>query len=173
MPKKSLLSQANTKQTQLKGELDNVSAEIYEQRKALGGYTSGGTGGYPWANASTNGVDPWGFYYRQCTSYAAWYFNSVEGKSFYSWRTLGVNQSSNSGDWADGLAQNQGYTVSSTPRVGAIASWPAGGLNAYGHVAIVQAVNNNGTINVSEYNWIPYSFDQRNNVSPGSARFIY
>lgn len=33
------------------------------------------TSQYPWAGVEpfpSDGVDPWGFYYRQCTSYAAW-----------------------------------------------------------------------------------------------------
>lgn len=158
---------------QLYAEKDNVSAQIYALRQSEGGYSIGGTGGYPWADASTDGVDPWGFYYRQCTSYAAWYFNIIEGKRFYSWRYgFGINRSSNGGDWP-ALARYQGYTVSSSPRAGAIASWPAGGINAYGHVAIVQSVNSNGTIDVSEYNWVPYSYDERHNVSPGGASFIY
>jgi len=171
--KNQLLSQTKSQQSQLKADLDNVSASIYAERQKLGGYTSGGTGGYPWASADTNGIDPFGFYYRQCTSYAAWYFNAIEGKDWYSFRVYGINRSSNGGDWAD-LGAHQGYSVSSTPRPGAIASWPAGGIfGAYGHVAIVQSVNSNGTINVSEYNWIQYSYSERHNVSPSGARFIY
>ena len=168
--KNKLLSQTKNEQSQLKADMDNVSSAIYAERQKLGGYTSGGTGGYPY---SGDGVDPWGFYYRQCTSYAAWYFNVIEGKSWYSFRHSGIDRSSNGGDWAD-LGAYQGYSVSDNPRPGAIASWPAGGIfGGYGHVAIVQSVNSNGTINVSEYNWIPYSYDERNNVSPGGARFIY
>lgn len=171
--KEQLLKQASNRQYQLKADLDNVSESIYAERQKLGGYSTGGTGGYPFAGASVSGVDPWGFYYRQCTSYAAWYFNAVEGKSWKSFRWLGVDRSSNGGDWAD-LGAYQGYSVSSTPRSGAIVSWPAGGLfGAYGHVAIVQSVNSNGTINVSEYNWAPYSYSERSNVSTSGARFIY
>ena len=171
--KNQLLSQANNKQSQLQADFDSVGSAIYAERQSLGGYNSGGTGGYWYAGSDTNGIDPWGFYYRQCTSYAAWYFNVVEGKNWYSFRHYGINRSSNGGDWAD-LGAFQGYSVSSTPRVGAIASWSAGGIfGGYGHVAIVQSVNSNGTINVSEYNWIPYAYDERYNVSPAGARFIF
>lgn len=172
--KNNLLSQANSEQSQLKAELDNVSAAIYAQRQAQGGYSSGGTGGYPLANdpPCTSGSncpsDRWGFGVRQCTSYAAWYFNAIEGKSWYNTRP----GSGDAGNWPN-LAADQGYSVSSTPQAGAIASWPAGGLNAYGHVAIVQSVNGNGTINVSEYNWVKYSYSERPNVSSAGARFIY
>jgi len=167
--KDNLLAQANAEQSQLKRDLDNVSAEIYAERQRMGGYTSGGTGGYPYANATPDEPDPWRFYTRECTSYAAWYFNAIEGKAWYNTRP----GSGSAWNWP-ALAQDQGYTVSSTPRVGAIVSWPAGGIfGAYGHVAIVQGVNANGTINVSEYNWIPFSYSERNNVSPGGGRFIY
>jgi len=125
--------------------------------------------GYPFANSDTNGVDPWGFYYRQCTSYAAWYFNAVEGASWYNTRP----GSGSAWNWPV-LAADQGYSVGSTPRAGAIASWDRGGLfGNYGYVAIVESVNIDGTINVSEYNWIPYSYSERNNVSTLGVRFIY
>jgi len=167
--KNRLLAQANSKQSQLKSDLDQVSASIYAERQSLGGYSGGGTGGYPFANSAPDQPDPWGFYTRECTSYAAWYFNAIEGKDWYNSRP----GSGSAYNWP-ALAADQGYSVSSTPRVGAIASWPAGGIfGGYGHVAIVQSVNSNGTINVSEYNWIPFAYDERNNVSPGSARFIY
>lgn len=170
--KNRLLSQANNKQSELQGNFDNISAEIYAQRRAQGGYTTGGTGGYPWANDSNYcdsdshcPSDKWGFGIRQCTSYVAWYFNEVEGKRWYNTRP-------GSGDAANwpALAADQGYSVSSTPQKGAIVSWDFG---RYGHVAIVESVNSNGTFNLSEYNWVPYSYSQRNNVSPAGARFIY
>lgn len=127
------------------------------------------TDGYPFASADTNTVDPWGFYCRQCTSYAAWYFNAVEGLAWYNTRP----GSGSAWNWP-ALAADQGYSVGSIPRAGAIASWDRGGMfGAYGHVAIVESVNINGTINVSEYNWIPYAYSQRNNVALSGARFIY
>jgi len=173
--KNRLLSEANSEQSQLQGDLDDVSEAIYAERQRLGGYTSGGTGGYPWANSSpctASGscpADPWGFGIRQCTSYAAWYFNVIEGKSWDNTRP----GSGSAWNWP-ALAADQGYSVSSTPRAGAIASWPRGGIyGSYGHVVIVRSVNSNGTINVSEYNWVKYSYSERNNVSPSGARFIY
>jgi surface antigen len=162
-----LLSQANSKQSQLQGDLDNVSATIYAQREALGG-SGGGTGGYPFADSAPDQPDPWGFYTRECTSYAAWYFNAIEGKSWYNTRP----GSGSAYNWP-ALAADQGYSVSSTPRVGAIASWPAGGIfGSYGHVAIVRSVNGDGTINVSDYNWIPYAYYEHT-VSSAGARFIF
>lgn len=168
--KNRLLSQANSKQSQLQGDLDNVSAAIYAERRQRGGYTSGGTGGYPWAGADPDGIDPWGFYYRQCTSFAAWYWNAVEGKSWYNTRP----GSGSAYNWP-ALAGDQGYGVYSSPQVGDIVSWPAGGIfGAYGHAAIVVSVHGDGTFRVAQYNWSPLAYSEMD-VSgslAGSARFI-
>jgi len=59
----------------------------------------------------------------------------------------------NASTWAIAASQN-GYQVDNTPSVGAIAQWNAyaGGSGYYGHVAIVESVNSDGTIEVSEMN---------------------
>jgi surface antigen len=48
-------------------------------------------------------------------------------------------------------------------------------LGGYGHVAIVEAVNGDGTVAISEYNWVPYKYSFRAVVNPYnySAVFIY
>ncbi len=144
--KARLLSQAQTSFNQALAEKDALSARM-QSLLSRGGYTTGATGGYWWANADPNGVDPWRFYYRQCTSYAAWYWNIILHKEWYAVLPAGQN---NANHWPI-LAQMQGYSVSSTPRVGAIISWTA--ISTTGHVAIVEAVNSDGTIDISDYNW--------------------
>ncbi|WP_153049384.1 CHAP domain-containing protein, partial [Streptococcus suis] len=52
----------------------------------------------------------------------------------------------NGGDWAASAAA-QGYTVGTTPQVGAVIVWTDGG---YGHVAYVTDVAADGTIQVME-----------------------
>lgn len=145
--------------------------KLYAERAALAARNGevvrgGGTGGYPYTN-SCGGVDPWRFYKCQCTSYAAWNWNRVQGKS---WQRT---QSGNAWNWP-ALARDQGYTVSSQPRVGAIAVW---GINqvpgGYGHVAIVTAVYGN-RMSVAEYNYtIPEGYGTRDNVSYSGLSFIY
>lgn len=155
----------------LQAEATKVSSQIYALRAQQSGSISGTGLGYPYS--SIDAPDPWGFLTRECTSYVAWYWNVVLGKSFV--RGGGPTGTGNATNFPT-LARNQGYSVSSTPRVGAIISWSSSYLMPYGHVAIVQAVNGDGTINVSEYNWIQYSGDQRSNVSPskyGSYSYIY
>ena len=43
-----------------------------------------------------------------------------------------------------------GLRTSSTPQVGAIAQWNASGSMPYGHVAVVERVNGDGTVLISE-----------------------
>jgi len=134
-----------------------------------------GSGGYS-VNSSPCGsysCDPWLFVVRQCTSYAAWYWNMRLGKDWENTRP----GSGSAWNWP-ALASDQGYSVSSTPRVGAIITW--GKMSAsptYGHVAIVEAVHGDGRIDISEYNWsISEGFDTRLNVDPGywgSYNYIY
>ncbi len=55
----------------------------------------------------------------------------------------------NANTW-DGRASSQGYTVNSIPSVGAIFQTKSG---YYGHVGVVERVNSNGSIYVSEMNY--------------------
>lgn len=111
------------------------------------------TGGYPYWNkpSCADGkctADPYGFYYRECTSFAAWKLNQL-GIAFTN-NMVGPNGSRGHFGSADNWANNSraiGYTVNHTPAVNAIAQWNSG------HVAVVSAVNGDGTIAIEEYNW--------------------
>lgn len=113
---------------------DTTAVSVAASAVGTGGACDNGSGngGYPtsWCNSSMDSVatvsysnDPIN---RECTSYAYWYFTSVEGYSDF--RVLG-----NAKSWAF----NSNYPVHRSPAVGAIAVETAG---AYGHVAIVQAL---------------------------------
>jgi surface antigen len=77
----------------------------------------------------------------------------------------------NANTWDD-RSRAAGITVSSKPIPGAIFQTDAG---YYGHVGIVESVNADGTINISDMNgiagWNRVGF--RNNVSPYSYVYIY
>src|SRR5699024_1180322 len=66
----------------------------------------------------------------------------------------GVGQWGNASNWAS-AARSEGYSVNNTPSVGAIMQTNANsnGAGGYGHVAIVDSVNSDGSIVVSEMNW--------------------
>ena len=106
------------------------------------------TSQYPWAGAEpfpNSGVDPWGFYYRQCTSYAAWRRANI-GRPIPAWGFLGP---ANAKQWPDWARQYQ-MRVDSVPEVGALGVYPVG---EYGHVMVVESVLKNGQqVLVSEFN---------------------
>lgn len=124
--------------------------------------TSVGSGGYPWSSAVCavtgnqggdcwdyewiyNGgrLDPWGYYYRNCTSYVAWRVAST-GKDMY-------RQMGNGGQWVNS-ARAKGIPTGNSPRVGAAAVFSIG---YYGHVAYVEEVLDGGSkIRISEYNFV-------------------
>lgn len=87
-----------------------------------------------------------------------WYFDGdCTWYVFEKRQDLGKSVSGSWGDaknWA-GAAASEGYTVNNTPSQGAIMQSGAGQNGAYGqgHVAVVDQVNSDGSIVVSEMNW--------------------
>ncbi|HPM27604.1 MAG TPA: CHAP domain-containing protein [bacterium] len=158
----------------LQKEKSQISAAIYAERaRGRGGESfGGGSSGYPYSAIDV--PDAWGFLTRECTSYAAWAWNARFGKRWHN-----TQPGRGSAKYWPEIARTLGYSVSSTPRVGAIISWsgPLFSGDAWGHVAIVEAVNDNGTIDLSEYNWSPpHGYSYRRNVNPssyGSHSYIY
>jgi PKD repeat protein/surface antigen len=124
---------------------------------------------YPHSGAPSSGVDPWHFFYRQCTSFVAWRMENNNGIDF--------DNNMNDGHWGnaynwDDNAILLGYTVNSTAAVGAIAQWnetEVGG--GYGHVAWVQSVNADGSAVIEEYNFSsPLAYGTRTVTAP---RYIH
>ncbi len=144
------------------------AAQAAANRKLSGGTASGvvagdpGHGGYPayLDNAAQDSlVDPWGMYNRECVSYTAWKVYNTYGYMPY-WGGVG-----NANQWP-GNAARAGIPTGSTPRVGSVAVWNVG---YYGHVMWVEAVNADGSIWISQYN---YDFNGRYSemlVSAGMA----
>ncbi|GAC1387165.1 MAG: hypothetical protein NVS1B7_5620 [Candidatus Saccharimonadales bacterium] len=97
-----------------------------------GGYSAaGGSQGNP-CSAAQDSIPDWAYDARnvyipnrECTSYAYWYMNQVEGKAF--------SASGNAKQWI----YTSSRPVDRTPEVGAIGVWPN---SAFGHVMIIQAV---------------------------------
>ncbi len=106
--------------------------------------------GVPTAPPSTGGTGIGGngdhFFYGQCTFWAALRYHQLTG--------LWVPWLGNAGDWAYN-APGFGWHVGYTPRVGSIIVLAPGveGAGPYGHVAIVESVNPDGSVYTSNYNW--------------------
>lgn len=70
--------------------------------------------------------------------------------------------------WGE-LAQQYGIPLSAEPIVGAVGVWDIGD---FGHVAVVEKVHPDGTVDVSEYNMIPKRYGERKNVKPARVYII-
>lgn len=94
--------------------------------------------------ASKYDNDPWSYAYQQCTWWAA-----------YRRKMLGQpvdKQMGNGNQWASS-AKTKGYKTGTSPRLGAVISYPSGVLGAspaYGHVSVVEQIDPNGDIWVSQ-----------------------
>lgn len=108
--------------------------------------------GYEWGKirgspAAASVISPYGYYYRNCTDYAAWKVSAL-GVKPAQYRGLG-----NAKLWA-ARAPAHGLRVDNQPAVGAVAVRTAG---TFGHLGFVEEVNPagypRGTIKVSQYNY--------------------
>lgn len=105
-----------------------------------------GHGGYPalYNNSRQDSmIDAWGMYNRECVSYTAWKVYETFGHMPY-WGGFG-----NANQWP-GNARAASIPTGSTPRVNSVAVWNVG---YYGHVMWVEAVNDDGSIWISQYNY--------------------
>ncbi len=154
--KDALLSQTND-------QINTLAAQRAELVKIFNEMMGGGSSGYPYGNPPSQDQvdtpDAYGYLKGECTSYAAWW-RAAHGKPVP--RNLG-----NAKDWAS-IASSDG------PRVGDVMVYPH--IAPYGHVAIVEAVNSDGTVDTSDYNWnLDWTFHTHSNVNPENwgAVFIH
>jgi surface antigen len=126
------------------------------------------TNDYPFKN-SDGGVH-WGFYDRQCTSFAAWRVRHNRGHDNFTNYYRGAHFG-NANTW-DEAARQIGLRVDQTPNFGDIAVSNAGSA---GHVAFVARVNADGSFLVEEYNWAtPRGYGKRTvNVGPNHGQFSH
>ena len=128
---------------------------------------------YPWPTAATinhgGGLSTLGYYYRECTDFAAWRLNRDAGISTapwkYAWSQL-TPLGGNAIDWKRNWISH-GWPTGSQPMPGAIAWWGTNG-GALGHVAYVQAVDPDRTVTIEEYNWGGKHRYDRRTISVGT-----
>ena len=98
------------------------------------GMPTPGTGGYD------------GFTYGQCTYWADLRYHQLTG--------FWVPWGGNAWEWAAG-ASASGWNVSSSPHVPSIIVLQPGvqGAGSFGHVAVVERINSDGTVYTSNWNW--------------------
>ena len=130
-------------------------------------------GGYPYSGqcpaAKLNGTqygDRWGMYICECVSYAAWKVYSTYGY-MPNWAGRG-----NANQWLSN-ARAAGYTVSHTPKAGAVGISLAG---VYGHAVWVEAVSGS-RVYISQYNaWnaaTNYTWGEYSEQWAPASSFVY
>jgi surface antigen len=104
--------------------------------------------GYPGSGGFRPG-DPWGYEYRNCTSYVAWQLSHAGVKPVL-FSDLG-----NATAWIAGVTGESGVVVNRVPSPGAVAVWAV--TTGVGHVAWVdsvrRAIGGEATVTVSDYNY--------------------
>ncbi|MCW2606966.1 MAG: N-acetylmuramoyl-L-alanine amidase [Frankiales bacterium] len=130
------------------------------------GSTSGSCPNYDWR---VNGAefDPWGFAFRNCTSWVAWRMRNTNGVDFFNGMRGG--RWGNANTWDDN-ARALGYAVDNRPAAGAIAQTDDG---SFGHVAWVAAVNSDGSVVVEDYNYAGTGVFARRTVSAAAFRYLH
>lgn len=140
----NLIGQTNAQIASQRASQAAANASAAYSNLASGG---SGCGGYPalWCNSAQDSlVDNWGMFNRECVSYTAWKVAST-GRHMPYWGGRG-----NANQWPSSARQD-GIPTGSVPKVGAVAILVSG---YYGHAMYVERINNNGTIHVSQFNWL-------------------
>jgi len=111
------------------------------------------------------GSDPWGYEYRNCTSYVAWRLSHA-GVRAALFSDLG-----NASQWLAGVAGKPGMVVSHAPSPGAVAVWVVS--SGVGHVAWVDSVRSS-VVTVSDYNYAGTgAFDTHVVTTPPAGYIIF
>lgn len=131
---------------------NNASASQNNDAANNNDYTNSGS------VSTTNNTYPYG----QCT----WYV-----KGHLDW--VG-NWWGNAADWTTS-AVNAGHHVDSTPSAGSVIWFTpgVGGVSVYGHVGVVESVNADGSITISEGNYAPGMLYHQRTISPAGHLFIH
>ncbi|WP_427136779.1 CHAP domain-containing protein [Pseudarthrobacter sp. S9] len=117
----------------------------------------------PWPNAPIYQPSPLGMYNRECVDFALWRVNQQLGSTSAPYKVLNGTFRPDSAvlgsalTWKDGW-DAKGWPTGNTPRVGAVVWYApgAGGADAtFGHVAVVKAVNGDGSYLEEGYNGNP------------------
>lgn len=95
--------------------------------------------------------DDYGFYKCNCTSYVADKIASTSDPKFKNVMTTEADRWSTASNWKN-VATKNGYISDGTPKKGDIAWWGISKSSPSGHVAYVESLNADGSINISEYN---------------------
>lgn len=171
---RQLRNSSVSEKSALEEEQQKILQELATKYSASG-VTAGdpSKGGYPYSGRCPQQKDafsdPWGMYVCECVSYAAWRVYNAYGYMPY-WGGRG-----NANQWLAN-ARAAGYTVTSTPKAGAVGISNSG---PWGHAVWVEYVTNGGKVHISQYNarneatgWRSGEYSEQD-VLPGAYTYIY
>lgn len=122
---------------------------------------------------------PLGFFPSECVDFAAWRVNQQLGGDENDIRFDNTDpRLGNGNQWFSGW-QQLGWAYGNEPKVGAVVWYDSnqGGASAFGHVAIVKEVNNDGTYVEEGYNGNPapndHSYYTRTVSNSTPSKFLY
>ena len=124
---------------------------------------SGADDDLPWSTATIYEPSPLGMFNRECVDFALWRVNQQMGSTTAPYKILNGTFRPDGAllgsalTWKDGW-DAKGWPTGTTPRVGAVVWYSPGSGGAdstYGHVAIVKAVNSDGSFLEEGYNGNP------------------
>ena len=183
-------------------ETQNYVAKILDNAKKFSGLdvsasacSQAGAAGdgddLPWKNARIYTASPLGMYNRECVDFALFRVNQELGwESGQPWKVtnasfrgdgvlLGSANTPGAQNWLTGW-QVKGWSYGKTPKPGAIVYYApgvGGSDKAYGHVAVVKAVNQDGTYLEEGYNGNPapddHNYYTRNISNATPSMFLY
>ncbi|MBG0741121.1 CHAP domain-containing protein [Paeniglutamicibacter antarcticus] len=154
---------------------------------------SGAGDDYPWKNSPTwvqvgagaASTSPLGMYYRECVDFALWRVNQQMGSTSAPFKFLNATFRPDGQVLGSALTWKagwdaKGWPTGNTPRVGAVV-WYAPGTGGadpnFGHVAVVKAVNTDGTYVEEGYNGKPapddHNYYTRTVSSKVPSSFLY
>lgn len=126
---------------------------------------------YPYANGPGDAMSPLMYATRNCTDFVAWRLNRDAGSFGEPWLMTWSYLTPAGGDasnWASAW-EAHGWATSTIPVAGAVA-WFGYGEN---HVAYVQAVNDDGTVMIEEYNFDRLSYGTRTLAADSIPLYLY
>lgn len=155
--------------------LDEINE--YNRTHGTGGVVAYGVDSYPYSDKCPEntlyninyGIGAYGGYVCQCTSYAGW-------KAYERWGVL-ISAWGNAKYWSNNGSISRQDTSGHAYRIDRVAAPNTVAVSSagpYGHVMWVEAVNANGTIKLSEYNYTKVGdFTVRDNVPAGQFYYIH
>ncbi|MEZ2390248.1 CHAP domain-containing protein [bacterium RCC_150] len=126
---------------------------------SCGGAAAGSGDDLPWGHGPVDTAGDLGMYTRECVDFALWRVNQAYGSTSAPFRFTNSNFRDDDGvlgnavTWLDGW-RAKGWPVGTAPTPGAIVYYApgVGGAGGMGHVAVVKAVNPDGSFLEEGYN---------------------